>query len=75
LRRLKVRVEVLFSADPTQIAAAIDSFTKIHAFRYPAFVISQQQGRGIDFPTTQEIEANGGVHVLISSVPSQFLEL
>jgi hypothetical protein len=50
------------------------TFTSAGGFRYPVFVITKNQGRGMDFPTNHDIEASGGVHVIIASMPSYFLE-
>ncbi len=41
--------------------------------RYSVYIANFQQGRGVDFPTSSEIENNGGVHVLIAAMPRFYL--
>jgi hypothetical protein len=42
--------------------------------RYRIFFLRPDQGRGLDFGTSPEIEANGGVHVIVSVLPKRYLQ-
>ena len=44
-----------------------------HRDKYPVFIINGTQGRGLDFPSTTEIEENGGLYLVIEKLPSGFL--
>ncbi len=48
-------------------------FTRKHKEKYSIFIINDSQGRGMDFPTSTEIEDNGGVYLIIGQLPSGFL--
>ena len=74
IKKHRIRVENLGGCEPNQISGIIRTLTEASAFRYPAFFVNQEQGRGIDFPTNQDIESSGGVHVIIAQLPETFLE-
>jgi len=51
------------------VDAALSHFTDFIDGRYQVYIANPLQGRGIDFPTSQPIEKNGGVYVLIAQLP------
>jgi hypothetical protein len=48
-------------------------FTKKQWGKYPVFIINDTQGRGLDFPSSTEIEEAGGVFLIIAKLPNSFL--
>jgi hypothetical protein len=48
-------------------------FTKKQGGKYPVFIINDTQGRGLDFPSSTEIEEAGGVFLIIAKLPNSFL--
>ena len=38
------------------------------------FIINDAQGRGLDFPSSTEIEDAGGVFLIIAKLPNSFLQ-
>jgi hypothetical protein len=42
--------------------------------KYPVFIINDAQGRGLDFPSSTEIEDAGGVFLIIAKLPNSFLQ-
>jgi hypothetical protein len=38
------------------------------------FIINDLQGRGLDFPSSTEIEENGGVYLVIAKLPATYLQ-
>jgi hypothetical protein len=49
-------------------------FTKKQNLNYAVFIINQAQGRGLDFNSSVEIEEHGVVFLLVSELPSTFLQ-
>jgi hypothetical protein len=49
-------------------------FTRKQGDRYPVFIINESQGRGLDFPSTTDIEENGGVYLIVGKLPFSFLQ-
>jgi hypothetical protein len=69
-----VTVENLAIMDPPSVESSLAIFSKKHNGQYAAFLINQDQGRGLDFPSCSEIEQGGGVHVMIIELPKFFLQ-
>jgi hypothetical protein len=49
-------------------------FNRRQGNQYPVFIINDLQGRGLDFPSSAEIEENGGVYLVIAKLPDSFLQ-
>ena len=62
-------VEPLFELDVTATDSVLATFIMRRNERYAIYIVNHQQGRGVDFPSSCEIETNGGVHVLIVGLP------
>jgi len=74
LQKAGITVEVLWSKTFTESNGSLMVFSRKHKDKYPVFIINGTQGRGLDFPSSTEIEENGGVYLLIAKLPSGFLE-
>ncbi len=75
-RRLKsagIPVETLFLQTFTESNGALSVFTRKQGGKYSVYIINDTQGRGLDFPTTTEIENGGGVYLIVGKLPSSFL--
>jgi L-amino acid N-acyltransferase YncA len=68
-----ITVECMTTMTPPEVESCLAIFTKKQKDHYAVFLINPDQGRGLDFPTCSDIEANGGNHVLIAELPSYFL--
>jgi hypothetical protein len=60
--------------EPPAVESSLAIFCKTHNQKYAVFLINTLQGRGIDFPSSSDIELNGGVFVLITELPRYFLQ-
>lgn len=69
LIRLKIAVENLVKASVSEIAVLLSKFTLKTDKGYKVVIISADQARGLDFPTSSEIEANGGVFLIVGQMP------
>ena len=67
-------VENMSAMDTPAVESSLDIFCKTHNQKYAVFLINSFQGRGIDFPSCSDIEQNGGVFVMITELPSYFLQ-
>ena len=67
-------VEHLGNQSFTESNGALKFFGRKRGAKYPVYIINDSQGRGLDFPTTTEIEENGGVYLLIAKLPSSYLQ-
>jgi hypothetical protein len=47
----------------------LKTFTGLSQGKYSAYIISMEQARGLDFPTSSAIEDKGGNYVLLGSLP------
>ncbi len=48
-------------------------FNRKQGNNFPVFIINDLQGRGLDFPSSNEIEENGGVYLVIAKIPDTYL--
>jgi len=71
---LKMPTEVLRGATKERVDACLGFFAKRQNDRYPVFIVGESQGRGLDFGTNAEIEAAGGVFLVIATLPSHYLQ-
>ena len=56
LKNSGIPVEPLFQSTFTESNGYLTIFTKRQGGKYPVFIINDAQGRGLDFPSTTEIE-------------------
>jgi hypothetical protein len=68
-----IHVEALWAKEFIESNASLTVFTRKQGERYPVFIINESQGRGLDFPSTTDIEENGGVYLIVGKLPSSFL--
>jgi hypothetical protein len=52
----------------------VKSFPLKQNDQYACFIISDSQGRGLDFPSSAEIEEAGGVYLIVGMLPNTFLQ-
>ena len=74
LKNTGIPVEALFQSSFLQSNGTLTIFTKKQGGKYPVFIINDAQGRGLDFPSCTEIEESGGVYLIISKLPSSYLQ-
>jgi hypothetical protein len=74
LQRAGITVEALWSKSFAESNGSLMVFSRKHSDKYPVFIINETQGRGLDFPSSTEIEDNGGVYLLVAKLPSGFLQ-
>jgi superfamily II DNA/RNA helicase len=67
-----INVTMFNDAEPEQIVGTLKTFTTKTNGRYPTVIISLDQSRGMDFPSSEQIEANGGNHLILASMPSSY---
>ena len=67
-------VENMSAMDPPAVESSLAIFCKTNNSKYAVFLINSFQGRGIDFPSSSDIEQNGGVFVMITELPRYFLQ-
>jgi len=60
--------------EASYIESALRVFNKKHEKGYTVYLINENQGRGMDFPSSSEIEQRGGIFVIISALPSYYLQ-
>ena len=73
LQRAGITVEALWSKSFTESNGSLMVFSRKNRDKYPVYIIDGTQGRGLDFPSSTEIEENGGVYLVIAKLPSGFL--
>jgi hypothetical protein len=76
-RKLKnsgIPVEPLFQNSFTESNGSLTVFTIKQGGKYPVFIINDAQGRGLDFPSTTEIEEEGGIFLIVGKLPSSYLQ-
>ena len=73
LQRAAINVEPLWIQTFTESDGALRIFTRKQKEKYSVFIINDAQGRGMDFPSSTEIEENGGVYLIVGQLPSGFL--
>ena len=66
-------MEALWSKSFAESNGSLMVFIRKHTDKYPVFIINGTQGRGLDFPSSTEIEENGGVYLVVAKLPSGFL--
>lgn len=66
-------VEQLWKKSISDSNGALTIFTKKQGDKFPVFIISDAQGRGLDFPTSTEIEDKGGIFLIVAKLPSGYL--
>ena len=59
---------------PEKINSVLESFTEKLGNHYQVYILDEHQGRGLDFPSKPEIEAHGGVYLIIASLPDSIKE-
>ena len=74
LKNIGVPVEALFQTSFLHSNGLLTVFTKKQAGKYPVFIINDAQGRGLDFPSSTEIEEEGGIFLIIGIIPSSYLQ-
>ena len=67
-------METLFQSSFTESNGSLTIFTRKQGGKYPTFIINDAQGRGLDFPSSTEIEEAGGVFLIVAKLPSSFLQ-
>ncbi len=55
------------------ILSCLKVFTNKGSQGFRVVIIGSQQARGLDFPSSSEIEEQGGVHVLVAELPEMYL--
>lgn len=74
LKKVEVPTMNLHKESFTSVESLMGTFNKKQEGTYMAFVIDEEQGRGLDFASSTDIEANGGVHVVVGSLPAHYLQ-
>ncbi len=69
LDKKKIIVKNLQNETLPVIEAALFKFEVKVEEKYQVFIINEEQGRGIDFKSSSEIEANGGVYLIVGCLP------
>jgi len=73
LQRGKLLVYSLWEQPFVEANSTLQLFTKRQANQFPIFITSDSQGRGLDFGSSSEIEASGGVYLVLAKLPPTFL--
>jgi superfamily II DNA/RNA helicase len=74
LQRDKLPVYSLWEQPFVETNSILQLFTNRQANQFPIFIMSDSQGRGLDFSSSSEIEANGGVYLILAKLPPTFLQ-
>ncbi len=73
LQSAGIPVVPLFQNSIADSNGSLSVFTKKQNGKYPVFIINDSQGRGLDFPSSTEIEEEGGIFLIIAIKPSSYL--
>jgi hypothetical protein len=74
LQKAGLVVEALSSQSIYGSNGALMTFNRRQGSNYPIFLINESQGRGLDFPSSSEIEAEGGIYLIIARLPETYLQ-
>ena len=69
-----IRVEALWDKQFVDSNSKLGIFSLKQNGKYAVFIINETQGRGLDFMSSTEIEDNGGVYVVIATLPTAYLQ-
>lgn len=72
--KANLKVCGLHDMEISEIEVALKSFTQRVEGQYQVYLLDEEQGRGLDFPSNSEIEANGGVYLIVACLPQRFLQ-
>jgi hypothetical protein len=68
-----LQVADLSSMNIDELEVELKQFTNKVNDSYMVYLINEEQGRGLDFPTNIEIEKNGGVYLIVTCLAQRFL--
>ena len=64
-----IKVDDISAKEPAKVVTVLECFTKILKDKFRVVIVSQNQARGLDFPSDEVIDLYGGVHVCITQIP------